>query len=151
MHSQWSTGMLIGLPILVFLIVLFIFFSVFLFVMAHKGRVDGEEFAARAMGTFCAVIALILVVSTLNGFYPYDSSYHKWVEVSGTVQSVGSGNISDGNSMSTRFVVKIDGQDYGVDDTRAALLKPGDAVDLKCKKEYVYASEAGWACNWNQK
>lgn len=52
--------------------------------------------------------------------------------------------------MSTRYVVVIEGQPYGVDDTRAALLKVGDSVSLLCTKEFVWGSNNnGYACNWN--
>jgi hypothetical protein len=46
-------------------------------------------------------------------------------------------------------VFKINGQQYGVDDTRAALVKVGDTVNLNCTKQFVFGStNNGYACNW---
>jgi hypothetical protein len=99
------------------------------------------------------VLATVFMVVTtvIAGFtmWPWAPSFHQWYRVHGTVQDTGSRQISDGKSMSTRFVFRINGQPFGVDDTRAALTKVGDVVDLMCKKEYVFRSQPGWACNWN--
>jgi hypothetical protein len=79
----------------------------------------------------------------------YSGDYMAYKPISGQVQDIASRQIATGSSMSTRYVLQINGQPYGVDDTRAALVKKGDAVNLNCVKEFVWGStNNGYACNW---
>ncbi|HEX2551557.1 MAG TPA: hypothetical protein VHK64_08180 [Nocardioidaceae bacterium] len=108
---------------------------------------DGE---AKAGIGIVAFAVLVVQLANIWGFWPLDMSYHRWYKVDGTVEQVGSRQIADGNAMSTRYVLQLGGQPFGVDDTRAALAKPGDTVHLKCAKEWQYNSDdPGWACIWN--
>jgi len=93
------------------------------------------------------ILAAILFLGIL---FPYDLDYHRYVVVQGKVEQVASRQISDGKAMSQRYVVILNGRPYGVDDTRAALLKAGDDVTLSCIKDYQWAAESGWVCNWGQ-
>lgn len=107
-----------------------------------------EEPAAGA-----ALIASAIVVAFISqiGFMVigYNGDYMRYTAVNGTVTDVASRQVSNDNGMSTRYVFRINGQDYGVDDTRAALVKAGDTATLNCKKEFVWGStNNGWACNW---
>ena len=104
---------------------------------------------------FIAITSFVLFIPSLVvpligfGIVNWNSDYLYLHNISGTVQQVASRQISDGKTMSTRYVFQINGQPYGVDDTRAALAKPGDHVTLNCTKEFVYGStDNGWACNW---
>jgi len=110
---------------------------------------DPENFwlGAGVLGMFaipaiaCPVIGMALV--------GYSGEYMAYKPVSGTVEQVASRQIADGKAMSQRFVFKINGQEYGVDDTRASLVKAGDAVNLNCAREFVWGStNNGYACNW---
>jgi hypothetical protein len=84
--------------------------------------------------------------------WPFKYDYHHWVTKQGAVTQVSSRIISKDDEVSQRFVVVLaDGGTYGVDDTRAALLKSGDQVRLKCKKEYEWGTaeaSQGWGCKW---
>lgn len=78
--------------------------------------------------------------------------YHAWNVKEGNVDRVAKRLIATDNGMSERYVVTMDGQSYGIDDTRAALVQQGDTVSLRCKKDYQWGvpREAhGWACRWN--
>lgn len=97
------------------------------------------------------VPALIVAFLAQIGFMMvgYSSDYLAFKPVSGKVEQIASRQIADGKGMSQRFVFKINGQEYGVDDTRAALIKEGDAVNLNCTKQFVFGStNNGYACNW---
>ena len=100
-------------------------------------------------GVVVGAIGLVLTLA-ITGFatWPWEAQYHQWRPVSGVVQQVSSRMIADGKAMSQRFVLVIDGQPYGVDDTRASLVKVGDTVSLMCTKEWVWASTPGDACRW---
>lgn len=143
--AGWSLGVYIGLPaaILVLLIGLAI-------LAAGLAGYDADM-DARGM-VISAGVGIVVFTLAIAGlaFWPWQPSFHRYYEVRGTVQDVSKRLISDGNGgMAERYVVRIDGRPYGVDDTRASLVHKGDTVDLKCKKEYVWQSQPGWACNWN--
>jgi hypothetical protein len=98
------------------------------------------------------VIALLCVGAWLLFSWPLSYEYHHWIPVKGSVTQTNKRLNSCGDGcVEQRFVAVINGQPYGIDDTRASLLKPGDKVSLRCKKEYVYGTPRGshgWACNW---
>lgn len=105
-----------------------------------------------------AVIPVLLAatIGVIAGisYWPFNETYHKWYPVTGTVAEVNQRLISDGNKgMSQRYVIRFreSGELFGCDDTRCALATSGKYLALKCKKEYVFQSDSGWACNYNQK
>jgi hypothetical protein len=107
--------------------------------------VDGE------LAAMFIVPALIFGFISQIGFMVvgYNSDYLMYKPVAGKVDQIASRQIADGNGMSQRFVFQINGQPYGVDDTRAALVKEGDTVNLNCTKTFVWGStNNGYACNW---
>jgi hypothetical protein len=89
---------------------------------------------------------LPLIGLSLVGF---SGDYMAYKPVSGQVEQIASRQIASGKAMETRYVFQINGEPYGVDDTRAALVKSGDNVSLNCVKEFVWGStNNGYACNW---
>lgn len=106
---------------------------------------------AAIIGGFTVACALVVGFLSQIGFMAvgYNGDYAAYKPVSGQVQDIASRQIANGSTMSTRYVFQINGQPYGVDDTRAALVKKGDAVKLNCVKEFVWGStNNGYACNW---
>lgn len=106
----------------------------------------------------CAAICVICIPLWLGAWwwgmaFTTSADYHAWNVKQGKVENVGKRLIASGDSgMSERYVFTIAGVPYGVDDTRASVVKPGDAVTLRCKKDYQWGvpREAhGWACRWN--
>jgi hypothetical protein len=85
--------------------------------------------------------------------FTLSDDYHSWNVKAGKVERVSKRLVSDGDQgMQERFVVVIAGTPYGVDDTRASLVKEGDVISLRCKKEYQWGvprSAQGWGCRWN--
>lgn len=147
--GPWSLGTLIAFPIGVLFTLLLVAAVVF---AAYKrnncDRFDKDGFTM--LLAFSSIALLFAAVATAGLMFPYNSEFHQWRHVSGTVDKVSSRVISTGDSsISQRFVVVIDGRAFGVDDTRAALLEKGDHVDLACKKEWQYAADSGWGCRWS--
>lgn len=141
-----TLGAMVGIPVLVavVLIGLLCWAAGIWMVRTEDLREEGWTLIG---GTFIGlVIAGIIFVAS---WFPFDMTYHHWYRVEGQVESIGMRNIRDGDGMSQRYVFVIGGQPWGVDDTRASVTKTGDFVKLKCKKEWVYQSKSGWACNWN--
>jgi hypothetical protein len=113
-----------------------------------------DEGRLAAVGTFAGA-GLVVFVITLVSMWPLEYPYHHWVDVRGQVTDINRRIVSTGdNSISQRYVVLVRGQQYGVDDTRAALLKRGDPVSLRCKKEHQFMQPHdadGWACRWGSR
>ena len=102
-------------------------------------------------GFVFVISALVVGFITQVGFMAvgYSGDYLAYKPVSGKVEQIASRQIADGKGMSQRFVFKINGQEYGVDDTRAALINEGEPVNLNCTKQFVWGStNNGYACNW---
>lgn len=112
---------------------------------------DGREGAAVMGGS--AVCALLILGCWWWGMaFTTSDDYHSWNVKQGRVERVAKRLIATDNGMSERYVVTINGQPYGIDDTRATLVKPGDVVSLRCKKDFQWGvprSAHGWACRWN--
>lgn len=148
--GPWSLGTLIGLPIAVAVVLVL---AVLATGLIRAARSTDDEIAAEFLwpgGIVAGVVALVVAVITASpvGMYPYASEYHQWRDVTGTVDRVESRQIADGNGMSERYVFVIGGQPFSIDDTRAAVADKGDHVSLRCKREWQYAAESGWACRW---
>lgn len=94
------------------------------------------------MGMLGVMAALVTGVG-IYWLYPIDTNYHRWYAVEGEVLEIDS-------RTSEKFVVRLapDDREFGITDTRAALLQVGDTVSLSCKRVYVYAGAHGWDCNW---
>lgn len=117
-------------------------------------RLSHDDRGAARVVRLCSWLALAAtVVVYVAGSWPFKHDYHWWVDKSGTVSAVSSRLIPSGDkSVQQRFVVVVGGQPLGVDDTRASLLKPGDRVSLRCRKENEWGtpqSAHGWKCKWN--
>lgn len=149
MDVQWSLGVLIGLPIYAVLLGVTIWFLLKgVRGVWRDGWKDRYGMTYGALMTLAAGIALAVMAPIIAALYwPYKAEYHQWKPVEGKVTQIGS-RLIGGGSTSQRYVLAIDGQPYGVDDTRASLVKVGDAVKLSCIREWQYASNPGWACRW---
>ena len=147
--GPWSLGTLIGLPvgILLTLVGAFIIFRLTAWIHLNPNAIEYSEVRVLRLGVVAATI--VAAAATLGGMYPYSSEYHQWRDVSGTVEAVDKRLVSAGEGMAERYVLTIDGQPFGVDDTRAATVSEGDDVNLRCKREWVYASTDGWGCRWH--
>lgn len=84
--------------------------------------------------------------------WPLNYDYHHWVNKEGKVTRISNRLVSGGEGIvNQRFVVQVGATQYGIDDTRAATLKVGDHVRLRCKKEHQFQQPLesdGWACRW---
>lgn len=81
--------------------------------------------------------------------FPYSTEHHSYKPVSGTVLQVDKKFMGDGGSTTESINLNINGVDYSVDDSRAATVRRGDSVNLKCVKDWNYGAEDGWNCKWN--
>jgi hypothetical protein len=137
--------------------------SVFLFkkwrgLRAEKLAGEHDEYAvvtpALALTAFivCAVSAVVAAVGLWWGMYPWKAEYHEWRPVSGVVETVDSRlTAASGNgTMEDKFVVTFEGnpQQYGVLDTRAAGVKPGDRIEITCVRRWQWSGSHGYDCNF---
>jgi hypothetical protein len=105
-------------------------------------------FTAGVMG------AIGVVVGGLVGLYPYDMSYHSWQTKQGVVMKISSRLVAaDQGGSSEKFVVVFRGnpQQFAINDTRAALVKPGQHLKLACIRRHQWGGGVdGYNCRWDQ-
>jgi hypothetical protein len=146
----WIAG-LIGLAVVLALLVVALVIAV-----KMRPNVPSDE---RWMNTAWIVVFIIMFPVTLgvwwmSSAFTTSGDYHAWNVKTGTVSEVSKRIVPAGDKgIQERFVVRLReaGGLYGIDDTRASLLKSGDEVRLKCKKDYQWGvdrSAHGWACRW---
>lgn len=147
--GNWHIGYLIGVPILALTTLLLLGGAVALLVN-HIRSNDSWDDSHILAGAF-AVFGLLAAVGLAFTLWPLDSTFHKYYRVTGDVEQISSRMIAANKAMQQRFVVVLDGKPFAIDDTRASLLKVGDEVALQCSREYQYAGESGWSCEWGQR
>jgi hypothetical protein len=150
--GQWTLGTLIGLPIaaLALLIVVVVGIAAVFIFASEEGWLGGVLAGLAAFVAVCVVIGITTIT-----YWPFKAEYHQYRAVDGTVSSVANRLVSAGDKggSNQKFVVTLTSgqQQYGIEDTRAALLKPGDTVHLRCIRSYDYgSSNAGYDCKWGR-
>ena len=102
-----------------------------------------------------AAVVIIASVISVFALYPYKAEYHSWRVHSGVVDKISSRLVSAGDKGGTdqKFVVVFRGstQPYGVVDTRASLVKPGDPLRITCIRRHQWGGGVdGYDCRWDQ-
>jgi hypothetical protein len=135
-------GWWVGLAILVLLTLGLVACVLDVFVAEEEMRVVG--------GILAFFVAVFLVVTVAAMWPVFDMDYHRWKPSGGTVTNVVPRQIATDGGMQTVFAVEIAG--VGVrrcDDTRCALVVPGDSLWLRCKRSYEWGtpkSSHGYEC-----
>jgi hypothetical protein len=145
-----SLGLIIALPALLLAANAAAVTGLWLRRRARRVEDDFDATGLRILGTLACITALLIVIGTAFGMWPYKAEYHTWRTTSGTVQAIDSRLVSNGDQgMSQRFVVTFtDGRQRACDDTRCPSVKVGDRLTLKCKRAYQWGATPGWDCNW---
>lgn len=96
-----------------------------------------------------------VLIGGLVGMYPYDMAYHSWRVHQGTVAQISSRLLSAGDNggSNQKFVVTFRGspQAYGVNDTRASLVKVGEHLRVTCIRTHQWGGGVdGYDCRWDQ-
>lgn len=97
------------------------------------------------------VLAVVLGIGGLALWPPFDMEYHRYKPVDGTIDQIQARMVGDGDGGTTQmFAVRFRGVGtmYRCDDSRCSLLKSGDRLWLRCIREWQYAAESGWKCNY---
>lgn len=122
--------------------------------MAHRSA-DGPNKKDRLfVGAALIVLGAITVGGTAGlaawGFFPYDMQYHQFTRVDGRVESVQMRFLGANGATTQNFAIRLaGGGTYRCDDSRCALVKAGDTVQMWCIREWQYASTPGWACRFD--
>lgn len=143
-----STGLLVGLPIIVIVVLAFAIFAVIAYKLGRIG--NGDPIVWFGLAIVAGLVSLGFVIGSLIGYWPYKMEYHAWYPTAGNVAAVSQRLVSDGdNGMTQRYVVQFtDGRQRACDDTRCSLLKPGAYLELKCIREYQWGGTPGYSCNY---
>lgn len=150
---EW-TGETIAAMIVIPLLIVALAVATYLFrrwEITERGDRYGDP--AIAKGLWITMLAGIVLASAglWWGMYPWKAEYHQWRPVTGRVTTVDSRMVPAGeHGMEQKFVVMFDGnpQQYGVIDTRAAGVKPGDQLTITCVRRWQWAGEHGYDCNF---
>ena len=144
----WSLGVLVGGPIAIVFIVASVIWTRYASKQYehNKGYYD-EGLWRTCMWTGIGVLVATLVI-TAWGYFPYKMEYHHWTTVQGTVTQVGNRILGSSSSLQQKYVVVVNGQEYGCEDTRCALIKKGDTIELSCKRVWQYAGVDGYDCSF---
>lgn len=146
MTTTWSIGTLVLMPVFIFVAAVFILAGIAWWIWRTPGSYDMPAWVGGVGGI---TIGALLLAGTGLAMWPWKAQYHQWQPVTGKVAQISSRLVGDSDSAHQKFVVKFtDGRLRGVDDTRAALVKPGDTISLKCKRVYQWGATPGWDCNW---
>jgi hypothetical protein len=123
----------------------------------HARREDFEPGMFRGFGWTAVCWSIGWLAASAFALYPYKAEYHAWHVHAGTVAHISSRLLATGSGDNTgtsqKFVVQFTGsqQQYGIDDTRAALVKPGDHLRLTCIRTHQWgAGVDGYDCRWDQ-
>lgn len=142
----YTFGTLFGVPFLTVMLIS----GLGIGVLANKSSLRSDRDIAWAFFVGTPVVVLVVAVFTL---WPFSKQYHYWQPVTGIVEQSDRRLVSDGKGMAEKIVVKFkdNPQAYGIEDTRAALLKPEDDVTLLCKRAYQWGpSVDGYDCRWGE-
>jgi hypothetical protein len=150
MTGSWSLGVLIGGPIAALLLLVCLVLGGLALRWWARNREHADASIALGVSIVCAVGLVAVVGVSAWAFYPYEAEYHRWEPKSGVVEDVGRRLLPAGEGMQEKIVVRFegDGQEYGIEDTRAALLERGDELTITCKRVWQYAGEDGFDCRW---
>lgn len=135
--GPWTLGVLIGIPLCIAAVIASIALAIWLEDKILLGGIP---------------IALVIAGVIL---FPFNSAYLQYRSVDGTVATVDSRLVQTGSgdsrSINERYVVVFEGSDqqFGIDDTRAAAIEPGENITIACIKEWQYAATDGYVCRWS--
>lgn len=155
---MWSLGVLVGVPIAVVLVLIGLALILLAPVLKPDvpepwagGGVESMAWERKWFRLAGSILVLVTVVASAVFLYPYEAEYHRWEERTGTVAEVNKRLVGDGDDgMKEKFVVRYaeGGREYGCDDTRCAVVEPGDVLTLSCKRVWQYSGTDGWDCTF---
>jgi hypothetical protein len=148
-EGTWSFGFIIGLIVVaVLLAICGIVALVGLAWRTHADSYDKGAALATAIGGFVA--AVLVAGVTACATFPWESAYHRYEPKVGEVQAIDKRLVPSGEGMEEKMVVRfanVPGQ-WGCEDTRCALVKPGDNLALRCIKRWDYSATDGYDCRF---
>lgn len=147
--DRWSLGTLIWMPIFVILLIICLVITVGAFVWWRRNWDSYGSDDALGFSIGAAIVAVLLIAGTAWGMWPYKTEYHKWIETSGTVEQIESRIMATDSGPTERYVVTLDnGNIRSCDDSRCTQIEEGDELTLMCKRDWQWAGEHGYSCNY---
>lgn len=158
LHAQWNLGDMIWfwLAAVVILVTFIVFIpALIVFIKAEMDSDSDRSWTAGSFAVGSVLVGVIVVAISLFVFWPpFQTQYYKYVPVSGIVQNTPSSRFiasdTQGGGSSQRYLVTINGQQYGCDDTRCSGLAKGQAVTLMCERLWESNGTPGFVCNWGK-
>lgn len=161
---EWTIESIVSVLLVPLIAAVFLFVGVYCWKRFSTMRRDIQEhgdttygmkaFDCNSFGVGAGICFAAVVLCAFGlwwGMYPWKAEYHQWRPVSGVVDTVDSRILPAGDSsMEQKFVVRFKGspQQYGVLDTRAAGVKPGDRLTVTCVRRWQWSGTHGFDCNF---
>jgi len=149
--GSWTLATIIGTAVVVLLVTIVGLGGIGGTVVWARDRKVNRQDAVTglAVSIGAAVLSAVILLIYVAVMWPLNGAYHQWRSTSGTVESVASRQVANDKAMETKYVIKfVNGGERGCLDTRCALIKPGDQLELKCKKIWQWSATAGFDCNY---
>ena len=112
-----------------------------------KGGYYNDAGFAKGCELACTAGILLTLLLAALFFYPYHMEYHEIRNVQGTVTQVSNRFLAgDNGGTNQKFVVTINGKQYGCNDTRCSLVHVGSWLQLGCQRVWEFGSKDGYDC-----
>lgn len=149
-EGTWSLSFLFGLLAACAMFIAAVVAGVLLLRWARRNAYSFDEGTARALGWGALGFAVLVVIGTAVSTFPWEREYHRFEPKVGEVQVIDKRLVAQGGGMQEKIVVRfadLPGQ-WGCEDTRCALVKPGDMLALRCIKRWDYSATDGYDCRF---
>lgn len=123
--------------------------------VASEPKTSSYEIGFGRLGYSVSAAGMLIVTGLfiggyIWGMYPDDFAHHHYQRYSGVVATTNSRILGDGNGgADQKFVVTFTAapnEPFGVLDTRAAVVRPGQTLTIDCVQQWQYAGTDGQDC-----
>lgn len=148
-YGHWELGTAIGIPVLIVITIIIALFAWKSYRLPYRDNYKDMSYWGIGRWVFSILLVILLIGAPLGSF-PWSMQYHRYQYKTGTVVDVSSRILGgDSASPSQKFVVRFGpNEEFGCNDTRCALIKVGDIVELSCLRIWQYNGTDGWDCDF---
>lgn len=153
MSDKISIAYVVGMSIAgVLLLIALAFTGLMIYLIAAtKDKYDRKD-AKFGLGAGILVISVITLITTFTTWPTFDMKYHTYKVVGGKVTDINGRQLASdtkNGGSSINYAVQFGTDDtYRCDDTRCALIKPGDELYLNCIADWQLNGTDGYTCNF---
>jgi len=143
---MWSLELITGLLCAAGVVLVCVILARYWSWQADHDTYDPQFYVVLSRGAIWLAILTPILAAAFT--FPWEKQYHYWDDKAGVVAEIEARLLKDGDGMSEKYAVRFEGstQEYGCEDTRCSLVKPGDTLTLRCIRVWEYSGTDGWDC-----